>query len=50
MALTKAEKARQNGLEALAKIIMSQNTNNLTPIALKYTNNQIKTAQEAMPA
>ena len=45
---TKAEKARQNGLEALAKIIMSQNTNNLTPIALKYTNNQIKTAQEAI--
>ena len=33
---TKAEVARKNGLEPLAKIIMSQNTNDIYSLAFKY--------------
>ncbi len=38
---TKAEKARQNGLEPLAKIIMSQNANDVESIAFKYIKNEV---------
>ena len=38
---TKAEKARNNGLEPLAKIIMSQKATSLDPIATKYLNNEV---------
>ncbi len=37
---TKAETARKNGLEPLAKIIMSQNTNDLEYLASKYLNDK----------
>src|SRR5690606_36353217 len=33
---TKAETARKNGLEPLAKMIMSQNTNDVASMAFKY--------------
>jgi len=38
---TKAEKARNNGLEPLAKIIMSQKTQDLDIVAAKYMNDEI---------
>ena len=44
---TKAETARKNGLEPLAKIIMSQNANNLEYLASKYLNDNVKTENEA---
>lgn len=44
---TKAETARQNGLEPLAKIIMSQNANDLESIALNYVKNDIETLEDA---
>ncbi|AEH00647.1 Tex family protein [Lacinutrix sp. 5H-3-7-4] len=45
---TKAEKARKNGLEPLAKIIMSQNANDIESIAFKYIKNDVKTADQAL--
>ena len=39
---TKAETARKNGLEPLAKIIMSQKANDVESIAYKYLNGDIK--------
>ncbi len=45
---TKAETARKNGLESLAKIIMIQNANDLEYIASKYLNDIIKTEKEAL--
>nr|WP_178992079.1 Tex family protein [Winogradskyella schleiferi] len=45
---TKAETARKNGLEPLAKIIMSQNANDLESIAYKYFKGDIKTVDEAL--
>ena len=45
---TKAETARKNGLEPLAKIIMSQNVNDIRSIALKYVNNEVKTEDDAL--
>ncbi len=45
---TKAETARKNGLEPLAKIIMSQNANDIGSIALKYVNNDVITEEEAL--
>ena len=45
---TKAETARKNGLEPLAKIIMSQNANDIRSIALKYVNNEVKTEDDAL--
>ena len=45
---TKAETARKNGLEPLAKIIMSQNATNIGDIALKYVNKEVKTKEEAL--
>ncbi len=44
---TKAETARKNGLEPLAKIIMSQRANDLVPIASKYLNSEITNKEMA---
>ncbi|GAA4939955.1 Tex family protein [Algibacter agarivorans] len=45
---TKAEKARQNGLEPLAKIIMSQNANDMDSIAFKYVKGDINSVEDAL--
>ncbi len=45
---TKAETARKNGLEPLAKIIMSQNANDLESIAFKYIKGNLTTADDAL--
>ena len=45
---TKAEKARQNGLEPLAKIIMSQNANDVESIAYKYVKDNVNSVEEAL--
>ncbi|GAA4235459.1 Tex family protein [Postechiella marina] len=45
---TKAEKARQNGLEPLAKIIMSQNANDVESIAYKYTKGNVNSVDDAL--
>ncbi|MEJ6791313.1 MAG: Tex family protein [Lacinutrix sp.] len=44
----KAETARKNGLESLAKIIMSQNSNNIESTAFKYVKGEITTIEEAL--
>lgn len=45
---TKADTARENGLEPLAKILMSQKTNDIESIASKYLNENIKTKDDAI--
>ncbi len=45
---TKAEMARKNGLEPLAKIIMSQKANDLESIAQKYVQNDIQDINQAL--
>lgn len=45
---TKAETARQNGLEPLAKIIMSQNANDVESIAQKYAEGDVASAEDAL--
>ena len=45
---TKAETARKNGLEPLAKIIMSQNTNDVESIAFKYAKGDVNSAEDAL--
>ena len=45
---TKADTARTNGLEPLAKIIMSQNANDIESIAYKYLKGDIKSTEEAL--
>lgn len=45
---TKAETARKNGIEPLAKIIMVQNVNNIESIAYKYVKGEISTIDEAL--
>ncbi|UKM65690.1 RNA-binding transcriptional accessory protein [Flavobacteriaceae bacterium GSB9] len=45
---TKAEKARQKGLEPLAKIIMAQNANDIESIALKYINGEVESESDAL--
>ncbi|OIQ29917.1 MAG: RNA-binding transcriptional accessory protein [Bacteroidetes bacterium MedPE-SWsnd-G2] len=45
---TKAEIARKQGLEPLAKIIMSQNADNLEQTAKRFLNTEIKTAETAL--
>jgi len=45
---TKAETARKNGLEPLAKIIMSQNANAIESIAYKYVKGEISSVDEAL--
>lgn len=45
---TKAEVARKNGLEPLAKIIMAQRSDELDYLARKYLNKQVKNEDEAL--
>ncbi|MEH6534806.1 MAG: Tex family protein [Psychroserpens sp.] len=45
---TKAETARKNGLEPLAKIIMSQNANDLDNIAQRYVKGSISSSEGAL--
>ena len=45
---TKADTARQNGLEPLAKIIMSQNANDVESIAFKYVKGEITSVVNAL--
>lgn len=45
---TKAETARKNGLEPLAKIIMSQNNNDIESIAFKFVKGEVKSVEEAL--
>ena len=42
---TKAETARKNGLEPLAKIIMSQNANDVESIAFKYIKGEVNSVE-----
>ncbi len=45
---TKADVARENGLEPLAKIIMSQNADDLAFVASNYLNDEVKNKDEAL--
>src|SRR5690606_5089032 len=45
---TKADTAKEKGLEPLAKIIMSQKANDLKSLALKYLNAEVNTEDEAL--
>ena len=45
---TKADVARENGLEPLAKIIMAQNNDDIEFISSKYLNENIKNEDEAL--
>lgn len=45
---TKADAAKEKGLEPLAKIIMSQKNNDLQFLASKYLNNEVNSEQEAL--
>lgn len=45
---TKAETARKNGLEPLAKIIMSQNANDIESIAFKYVKGEVNSVEDAL--
>lgn len=45
---TKAETARKNGLEPLAKIIMVQNHTNIDSVASQYVNKQVHNEEEAL--
>ena len=45
---TKAETARKNGLEPLAKIIMSQKANDMESIAYKYINSEVSSVDDAL--
>src|SRR5690606_36593735 len=45
---TKADTARENGLEPLAKIIMAQNTDDVEFIASKYLNDKVLNEDEAI--
>lgn len=45
---TKAETARKNGLEPLAKIIMSQNANDVESIAFRYVKGDVNSVDDAL--
>ena len=45
---TKADAAKEKGLEPLARMIMSQNANNLEGLASRYLNDQVSTEEEAL--
>lgn len=45
---TKAETARKNGLEPLAKIIMSQNANDIESIAFRYVKGDVNSVHDAL--
>ncbi len=44
----KAETARKNGLEPLAKMIMSQNARDIDGLAHRYTTNEVPSAEDAL--
>src|SRR5690606_30093712 len=45
---TKADTARENGLEPLAKIIMAQNSDDIDYIASKYLNDKVANEDDAL--
>ncbi|MBF8456706.1 RNA-binding transcriptional accessory protein [Kaistella sp. G5-32] len=45
---TKADTAKEKGLEPLARMIMSQNANNLEGLASKYLNAEVSSEEEAL--
>ena len=45
---TKAEIAREKGLEPLAKMIMAQNTNDIEPFALPFVKDKVESVEEAI--
>jgi uncharacterized protein len=45
---TKAETARKNGLEPLAKIIMSQNAHDVESVAFKYVKGEVTSVEDAL--
>ena len=45
---TKADAAKEKGLEPLARMIMSQNANNLESLASRYLNDQVSSEEEAL--
>jgi uncharacterized protein len=45
---TKADTARENGLEPLAKLIMAQNNNDIDFISTQYINKNVKNEEEAL--
>ena len=45
---TKAETARNNGLEPLAKIIITQNANDIDSIAFKYITDSVNTVEDVL--
>ena len=45
---TKADAAKEKGLEPLAKLIMSQNSNDVQSLASKYLNEQVNSEEEAL--
>jgi len=45
---TKADAAKEKGLEPLARMIMSQNANHLEGLASRYLNDQVATEEEAL--
>lgn len=45
---TKADTAKENGLEPLAKMIMSQNVKDLESVAEKYINEKVLSVQDAL--
>ena len=45
---TKADAAKEKGLEPLARMIMSQNANNLEILASRYLNDQVSSEEEAL--
>lgn len=45
---TKAETARKNGLEPLAKIIMNQNANDVESLAFKYVKGEVLSVEDAL--
>ncbi len=45
---TKADTAKEKGLEPLAKIIMSQKNNDILFLASKYLNNEVSSEEEAL--
>lgn len=45
---TKADTARENGLEPLAKVIMAQNTQDIATIARKYISTKVENEEDAI--
>ena len=45
---TRADTAKEKGLEPLARMIMSQNANNLESLASRYLNDQVSSEEEAL--